>query len=558
MAQRLSKELLDTAEYETVPELRIGASSIAAEAHPDRNEDQAYQNLQRREIGAFDGVGGSGGYGAEASMKAVQAVEEVLSDAKYAGELTPDLAAQAVQEALVAADKRVNAYRRDVEAQLTAKGELSQNEIDKVVKNIATTASIIKLVPNPDGSFEGVVGHAGDSRIYVMRKDGGLEQVTSDDSAGLRFAESDKGEAYRKELEAQFDDASDVADLPPDAARYFKMRNVITKAVGQGNVQFALSRVSLNQGDQVFAFSDGIHDNLKRNEVQAIIAAGGTPEEIVGRLTQAALARSREGTSRSKGDDLTAVGLEIGTAAAKEADGERNNPANYETQIVPLKEQFPGGPTEAYNMLSLERQDDLRACYLYPEVRQYVAGLKDDELTFLYAALAGQRMTPADGQRASELVREYTASQEAAALRLLNEGVRTGELKGKDNSVTWKLRHLWQLKESKSKDDTQVAELRQIIQAEPNNDAKVQGQFIADFESGPQDTRVFSGAEVTAVNKAAQPNFAQRAGSAFRGFFRRRPNTTAVAQAQAAKDTGRQKTYAELTEDDFAPGRDER
>ena len=92
---------------------------------------------------------------------------------------------------------------------------------------------------------------------------------------------------------------------------FFTKRNQITKSLGtKANGPLKVDIVPIEKGDRFLITSDGIHDNLTKNEIQEIVKQYPTIDEIVKNLIDRSLARSRQPKEiemRAKPDDMSVV-----------------------------------------------------------------------------------------------------------------------------------------------------------------------------------------------------------------------------------------------------------
>ncbi|MDK2463246.1 MAG: protein phosphatase 2C domain-containing protein, partial [Candidatus Korarchaeota archaeon] len=135
-------------------------------------------------------------------------------------------------------------------------------------EGMATTATACAL------SQEGTLwyAHVGDSRLYVVRRDGTIERVTRDHSV--------------------------VADLlergliTEEEARRHPQRHVITRAVGvYASANPDVGAVRLEPGDYVLLCSDGLTDFVSDAEIAEVVLGSGSPEEAAESLVDLALER---------------------------------------------------------------------------------------------------------------------------------------------------------------------------------------------------------------------------------------------------------------------------
>lgn len=106
--------------------------------------------------------------------------------------------------------------------------------------------------------------HAGDSRLYRLR-DGKVEQLTKDHSAAALIG------------------AEDESQISPI------FRGMILRAVGvEPTVELERTPVEVRAGDHFILCSDGLYRMVEDGLVAACVESGGTEDEIVTRLVDAA------------------------------------------------------------------------------------------------------------------------------------------------------------------------------------------------------------------------------------------------------------------------------
>ncbi len=131
------------------------------------------------------------------------------------------------------------------------------SEQDK--RGMGTTVTAMKLLPR-----RYLIGQVGDSRAYILRG-GTFTQITKDHS-------------YVQEQ-------VDAGRLSPEEARVHPYANVITRCVGSsGDVVPDLYVGTLEAGDLVLLASDGLSGMVEDEDLQAILEAGGSLEELVDQM----------------------------------------------------------------------------------------------------------------------------------------------------------------------------------------------------------------------------------------------------------------------------------
>ncbi|HTK05459.1 MAG TPA: protein phosphatase 2C domain-containing protein [Candidatus Eisenbacteria bacterium] len=325
------------------PTVEAKVDTRASKGHPDRNEDAALGDIIRlkeeavkppeiktfdtaadteivrqareRELkvadklkdkqvfGVLDGISGGKegeGTGVVASRLASARLSERMAEMPPG--LTVDQTKDYVLKAMQAADADVKAYRDNADA-IT-----NDPKRKKELKQMGTTADMVALVDNPDGSKEAVIGHVGDSRVYLFdEKTKKLKALTVDENVVGYLHRV--GQITREQYDLVMN-TSDISQLPPDLQKLganFGMdtrgaKNTLFNALGSGGVKEEnVFSVRVEPGQKLLLTSDGVHDNLNDAEIEQLLAAGKTMEQI----TEAAY-----GTGR-KPDDISGTLIEI-------------------------------------------------------------------------------------------------------------------------------------------------------------------------------------------------------------------------------------------------------
>ncbi len=297
--------------------LDIQQKSLSSENHTSWNEDAMFTGSDGRSFGVLDGVGGqvSGGV---ASATASKYLKENL---------------QKIREGLSI---------QDMERQLAEILTGANNEIlQEVVKNpklkgMMTTATIVKIWEGPNGERKAVVGNVGDSRVYIRRANGVLEQVTIDDNLVSQNSKNDK-EARAKQ--AMLNNVVDPLTLNADDMSAFYGRNTITQALGSSRMKSRIEIVDIRVGDRIIVTSDGIHDNLTDVEIGQILSASNNNNDAVEKLIKASLDRSKDvDHPRSKPDDMTVMVVEILNPVLISPEGVRGS--DYFEKLISKAEDF--------------------------------------------------------------------------------------------------------------------------------------------------------------------------------------------------------------------------
>ncbi len=216
----------------------------------DHNEDAVYVEMPLLVVA--DGVGGSA-KGEVASRLAIDTFVTAAADVLVAR--GSDEAVRAMEQAVLAATGAVP------ESQLAVERRRGMAT--------TTTAAVVR-----DGR-EVIVGHVGDSRLYVLSA-AGARQASSDHSVVAELVRSGR--------------------LAPEDVSSHPQRNVITRALGpDSDVQVDAFTMHVGPGDWLLACSDGLTEHVADDELARIVLdSAGDPDAAARRLV--ALANERGGT----------------------------------------------------------------------------------------------------------------------------------------------------------------------------------------------------------------------------------------------------------------------
>lgn len=118
-------------------------------------------------------------------------------------------------------------------------------ELDPERRGMSTTASVILIVDDL-----GIIAQVGDSRVYLARDDE-VRQLTEDHTLVALQVKSGM--------------------ITPEQARTSRMKNMITRAVGQKDyVEVDIRSVFLRPGDRILLCSDGLHDYLDADTLREL------------------------------------------------------------------------------------------------------------------------------------------------------------------------------------------------------------------------------------------------------------------------------------------------
>jgi serine/threonine protein phosphatase PrpC len=147
----------------------------------------------------------------------------------------------------------------------------------------------------------------GDSRVYLHRDVEPCALLTQDDGL-LTVLVRERAISAHDAL--RIDQAIFPGLLSETERAYFEQRNGLSQALGDPIPPVVhVKQVALETGDRVLLCTDGIHDNVTRNEI-AVLLASARHTTGASRLVETAQQRARRDQDvwmRAKPDDMTAV-----------------------------------------------------------------------------------------------------------------------------------------------------------------------------------------------------------------------------------------------------------
>jgi protein phosphatase len=220
----------------------------------ESNEDNFLLDQSQGLFAVADGMGGHAA-GEVASKLAIDTLQEVLRrDAPGHSLATTDEAGTWLREAVVEANRRI----------------WDSIRLHEERRGMGTT--VVALLRAGD---DAVIGHVGDSRIYLLRGDT-LHRMTSDHS--------------------WVNEQVKLGLLSDDEAQRHPMRNIVTRALGsRPEVAVDLVTAGVLPGDVFVLCSDGLNTMLADDEIRAIVASHREdPEAASTELVHAANQRGGE------------------------------------------------------------------------------------------------------------------------------------------------------------------------------------------------------------------------------------------------------------------------
>jgi PPM family protein phosphatase len=215
-----------------------------------------------------DGMGGHAA-GEVASAQAVQSIREALAPSR------PILERFAANPSVEARESMASLMETAIQKACADVFDLSQADSDRGGMGTTVVAMLV-------AGKNAVIGHVGDSRVYLYRK-GRAHQLTEDHTI------------VQEQLKRGLISRADVATA--------ENRNVITRAVGiQSSVPVDTLVTDILPGDFYLLCSDGLHGYLHEDELPALF--GQERDKLVDLLVDLALQRGGR-------DNITAVALAV-------------------------------------------------------------------------------------------------------------------------------------------------------------------------------------------------------------------------------------------------------
>lgn len=204
----------------------------------ETNEDDFLLEPGRGVYAVADGMGGHAA-GEIASRLAIETLREVLRrDVNANNGMSADEAADGLRGAVVEANRRI----------------CDSIRLHEERRGMGTT--VVALV---HAGGEAIVGHVGDSRLYLLRG-AELLRMTSDHS--------------------WVNEQVKLGLMNDDTAQRHPMRNIVTRALGsRQEVVVDLATVDIRPGDVFLLCSDGLNTMLTDEQIQSVLEARRTDPE---------------------------------------------------------------------------------------------------------------------------------------------------------------------------------------------------------------------------------------------------------------------------------------
>ncbi|HOX60593.1 MAG TPA: protein phosphatase 2C domain-containing protein [Candidatus Magasanikbacteria bacterium] len=309
------------------------------EARPDDrprgNQDRGFCDVKNGVFAAFDGVGSLIG-SERASQTAVETLGMYIRRNPLKGSPEESMhfsAERWLHQYFVEANERVfEITETSQRAAMMLSGYRNDVEIEG-----CQTVGVVAITYFENGLPYLAWGVVGDCRAYLIENDtsGKIKRLT-DDNFGIGMF--DKREIERIETLDKIsvvDVDEIVKDSGEDSQKVLDLHGLISRgsiilqAIGTGDYLTypaeLHSGLALRQGMKIVLCSDGIYDNLSRDEICGVIQKSGSAKIGVKALVEKAQTVASTGALRSKDDDMTAVVIDV-VEAASDVTKRKNSP----------------------------------------------------------------------------------------------------------------------------------------------------------------------------------------------------------------------------------------
>jgi protein phosphatase len=266
------------------------------------NEDSYLEMPARGLFVVADGVGGAQA-GDVASQMAVEILGEAFTNLREGGD---------VEELMKRAIEHAN-------------GAIFQMSHDLAqLSTMATTIVALQVTGNI-----ATIGHVGDSRLYRL------------DSRGQLFRETQDHSVVEEEVRA--------GRMTPAQAANHPSRNVISRALGaEQAVEVDMKTIMFEPNTTFLLCSDGITRHIEDHEIRDLLVSMPIPSEICARMKDICYSRGAE-------DNLTAVIVRVGSAAAEATNGK---PHDFEESTVAAARPAAAGAASTAALANADADDD--------------------------------------------------------------------------------------------------------------------------------------------------------------------------------------------------------
>lgn len=235
----------------------------AHQDHLERNEDYLLVDRQQGLAVICDGVGSTIG----ASQAAQVAAYTIKSSLRH---MLAQYTETAPYTILHFRTEQVTQSLEDAQQAVRDLGKRLEENREILLHSAETTVALVLLIQDSSDCHM-IYAHIGDSRIYLLRKDGVLQRLTVDD--GYFLWKVNKGEMNEQDAH-RIEQANSADQLSEQDREHYERRNGIMQALGYDKITPHVDQIELFSGDRVLLCTDGIHDNLTDVEIEEILRRG--------------------------------------------------------------------------------------------------------------------------------------------------------------------------------------------------------------------------------------------------------------------------------------------
>lgn len=243
-----------------------------------------------------------------------------------------------------------------------------RNIFDSQVEK-ATTVACAVLVPK-EGKI--LVGHAGDSRVYVYRN-GDIKCLTLDHSA--LFRDFDRA-GDMQNLMDKVDEQSGDFQIK-QFREWNKTKSSISNWLGRERFKPDVREYEIQAGDKFLICSDGM-DNLTTEEIKMIMKEENPPDQIAKKLVSTARKVSVSHRLRSHEDDITAMVVEVKDYSLRRSDRVIDSGwfiASVEGNMATMNKRLPDGELITKNGIPVSELIELSSNSVINKIRKVLSKL---------------------------------------------------------------------------------------------------------------------------------------------------------------------------------------
>lgn len=281
-----------------------GDFSLPSEKHPEVNIDSHFSLPEQGAFGVFDGAGTkpNATIAAAVSRMSQEYVKQKISE--WTENLSPEETADRLSRILL-----------EAHGVIKNKAEQSPEFVGG-----STTASVVKFCQVESAKAKVVIANLSNSRVYILQKNGNLEQITLDDARLYEYLRRFKGKTDEeiRDIQARYSQCTDLGELSEEERDWYvnegKFADEVSSwgrnRIGAANCVPKTYIANFEEGDVLAVVCDGIFDNLVDPKIAEILNEKTENQIKAERLVRTAWDIGHSGKDknfRATKDDLTAV-----------------------------------------------------------------------------------------------------------------------------------------------------------------------------------------------------------------------------------------------------------